>query len=114
MHGFEVLYLCFAFECVRVGVCAGSNLPGIASQFANQILGTANQLRNAEQKSANQKKIICEAVQSMHRTRFAAADRIINRQHVQPETAGAATAQPGAGPELALSGLLLITRSFLI
>ena len=35
---------------------SGSNLPGIASQFANQILGTANQLRNAEQKSANQKK----------------------------------------------------------
>ena len=34
---------------------AGSNLAGIASQFANQILGTANQLRNAEQKSANQK-----------------------------------------------------------
>ena len=34
---------------------SGSNLPGIASQFANQILGTANELRNAEQKSANQK-----------------------------------------------------------
>ena len=33
-----------------VRVC---NLPGIASQFANQILGTANQLRNAEQKTAN-------------------------------------------------------------
>ena len=34
---------------------AGSNLPGIASQFANQILGTANQLRNAEQKKCESK-----------------------------------------------------------
>ena len=47
----------------------------------------------------------------MHRisTRFAAASTID-----QPETPGAATAQPSAGPELASSGLLLMTRSFLI
>ena len=68
----------FFFHCETVHACerhahtAGSNLPGIASQFANQILGTANQLRIAERKSVNQ-KIICEAVQSMHRTRFAVA-----------------------------------------
>ena len=78
----------------------------IASQFANQILGTANQLRNAEQK-VRIKKMICEAVQSMHRTGFAAALRDRNRQHDQPETPGAATAQPGASPELASSGLLI-------
>ena len=46
---------------------AGSNLPGIASQFANQILGTANQLRNAEQKSANQKNHLrSDAIDASH------------------------------------------------
>ena len=61
------------------------------------------------------KKIICKAVQSMHRTRFAAACAIAIASTIdQPETPGAATAQPGAGPELASSGLLLKTRSILI
>ena len=64
-----------------------------------------------QSKKVRIKKIICEAVQSMHHARFAAACAI---QHDQPETAGTATAQPGAGPELASSGLLLITHSFLI
>ena len=36
-------------------ICAGSNLSGFALQFANRIWGTAKQLRNAEQKSSNQK-----------------------------------------------------------
>ena len=67
---------------------SGSNLPGFASQFANQVLGTVNQLWNAEQK-VRIKKIICEAVQSMHRTRFAAACAIAfastsSRRLVQP------------------------------
>ena len=87
-----------ACVCAHMCVCAGSNLPGIASQFANQILGTANQLRNAEQKSANQKNHLRSgAIDASHKIRGSLRDR--NRQHDQPETAGAATAQPGAGPD---------------
>ena len=60
------------------------------------------------------KKVICEAAQSMHRTRFAAACAIAIACTISRKLRSAATAQPGAGPELASSGLLLITRSFLI
>ena len=97
-----------------MGTVAGSNLPGIASQFANQILGTANQLRNAEQKSANQKKLSAKRCNRCIALDSQQLARSQSRQHDQPETAGAATVQPGAGPKLASSGLLLITRSFLI
>ena len=47
------------------------------------------------------------AIDASHKIRSSLCDR--NRQHDQPETAGAATAQPGAGPELASSGLLLLS-----
>ena len=66
-----------------------------------------------QSKKVRIKKIICEAEQSMHR-RFAAACAIAIACMISPKLRSAATAQPGAGPELASSGLLLITRSFLI
>ena len=109
---------CVPHPIIKHAWLAGSNLPGIASQFANQILGTANQLRNAEHKSANQKKSSakrCNRCIALDSQQLARSQSPAVRQHDWPETAGAATAQPSAGPELASSsGLLLITRSFLI
>ena len=89
----------------------GSNLPGIASQFANQILGTANQLRNAEQKSANQKNHLrsgalgrCIALDSQQLVRSHSASR---KLLVPPRRSPAPVLA-----ELASSGLLLDKAQF--
>ena len=84
------------------------------SQFASQILGTANQLRSAEQKKCESKKSSakrcnrCIALDSQQLSRSQSPARSAGN------CAGAATVQPSECPELASSGLLLITRSFLI
>ena len=84
-HGLVPVGEGFKSSLKRKEPYAGSNLPGIASQFANQILGTANQLRNAEQKSANQKNHLRSgAIDASHLIRSSLRDR--NRQHDQPET----------------------------
>ena len=71
------------------------------------------QSKKCESKKSSAKR--CNRCIALHvDCAIAIASTISRRWTCRLQAAGAARAQPGAGPELASSGLLLITRSFVI